>query len=166
MKGFCRDFAPWPLQLFQCNSIQFCDSNNRRFPPLDKLILAWAYVNTEYASIHVCVNLPGSLMPARRNASRTTCSCITPLSSRTIWLTATRAAQWSKPPFPLPIRTYGPASEPESRVTVAREKPTSLPLTYTPTLQHTRLYNRYLCPRKRAFIVSSAILSCCALILR
>lgn len=43
---------------------------------------------------------------------------------------------------------------------------TSLPLTNTPTLQLTLLYKRYFCPRNRALMVSSATLSCDALILR
>ena len=36
---------------------------------------------------------PGSLFPANLNASLTTCSCISPLSSKIIWLTAILAAQ-------------------------------------------------------------------------
>lgn len=48
---------------------------------------------------------PGSLLPASRKASRATCSCNAPLISKITRLTATLAAQWSKEPFPLPIRT-------------------------------------------------------------
>lgn len=48
---------------------------------------------------------PGSLLPASRKASRATCSCNAPLISKMTRLTATLAAQWSKEPFPLPIRT-------------------------------------------------------------
>jgi hypothetical protein len=50
--------------------------------------------------------LPGSLTPASRKASRMTCSWIKPLISKTTWLTATLVAQWSNEPFPLPILIF------------------------------------------------------------
>lgn len=62
---------------------------------------------------------PGNLFPAKRIASRTTASWTSPFNSNIILLTATRDAQWSKEPFPFPMRW-------------------SLPDVYTPMLAHTR----------------------------
>jgi hypothetical protein len=50
--------------------------------------------------------LPGILFPANLNASLATCSWTSPFNSKMTLLTAIREAQWSKDPFPLPIRTY------------------------------------------------------------
>lgn len=74
---------------------------------------------------------PGSLLPASRKASRATCSCSAPLISKMTRLTATLAAQWSKEPFPLPIRIYSCVSRALSSTAAQTDgaKHTSLPLT-------------------------------------
>lgn len=80
--------------------------------------------------------IPGILDAANRIASRATFSWISPLSSKMILFTGTRAAQYSNEPFPLPIRI-------------------SLPLSYTPILAVTRVNSRYLSPRRRCRMVSA-----------